>query len=93
MQSTNRDSYLARSARAGASGQHGSNDKSYDEGTRKDKLILGLHLLSTYGGLKLQLHHSQLKDEMEVSYQLQAPAALNPGKQPSIPIVYKSVWA
>jgi hypothetical protein len=43
--------------------------------------------MKTYGGVKVQLHHSWPQHQMEVSGQPHAPAALPPGKE--LPVV---IW-
>jgi hypothetical protein len=42
--------------------------------------------MKTYGVVERELHHSWLRHQMEVSGQLHDPAALTPGKSPSVPI-------
>jgi hypothetical protein len=57
----------------------------------KVKISLGLikhHALKTYEGVEVQLHNSWPRQEMEVSGQLHALAALSPGKLLLVPIRY-----
>jgi hypothetical protein len=42
--------------------------------------------MKTYGGVEIYLHHSLPRNQLEVSGQLHAPAALPSGKEPPVPI-------
>jgi hypothetical protein len=49
--------------------------------------------MKTYKRVDVEPHHSWPRHWIDLSGQLQAAAALPPGKEPPVSIVYEDVWA